>query len=309
MTKPVFCLMGPTAIGKTDLACELSMGLPLEIINVDSSLMYQELNIGAAKPEADILKRYPHHLVNCCSLSQVYSVANFCRDANSLIQEIWARDHYPLLVGGTMMYFHALQQGLAQLPQASAEIREELLNCAQLLGWQAMHDRLFQVDAVAAAKIHPHDKQRILRGLEIYHITGKPWSQWLSNQQSLPDTQWVNMALLPDPREWLHQRIATRLNQMLELGLLDEVQYILGLPDLNLEHPALKSVGYRQAITFLQDADTSNWSEKILFATRQLAKRQMTWIRGYENKHIFLCPDVEIKVKILALMQEILDNS
>lgn len=309
MKKIAFCLMGPTAIGKTDLACGLTLQIPLEIINVDSSLMYQELNIGAAKPEPAVLKQFPHHLVNCCQLKDIYSVAEFKQDVMVLVQEIWARGRIPLLVGGTMMYFHALQQGLASLPEASLEIRQSLLLQTQSQGLQAMHAKLMQVDPVAGQRIHPHDQQRILRGLEIFQLTGKPWSEQLENTQSTNDIFWHNFALMPEPRIWLHQRIEQRLNLMVKQGFLDEVKQILAIPNLNLDHPALRSVGYRQAIAYLNGHLSSDeWQEKALFATRQLAKRQMTWIRGFANKNVFLCPDDEIQLKIVALMQEILDN-
>lgn len=309
MKKIAFCLMGPTAIGKTDLACALTVHLPLEIINVDSSLMYQELNIGAAKPEASILQAFPHHLVNCCSLKDIYSVAEFKQDVMALMQEIFNKGRIPLLVGGTMMYFHALQQGLAALPQASQELRQSFLLQAEQKGWQAMHAQLAQVDPIAAQKIHPNDQQRILRGLEIYQLTGKPWTTLIEQEHSSSDIQWYNLALMPEPRKWLHQRIEQRLSLMVEQGFIQEVEHILSLPDLNLEHPALRSVGYRQAIAFLKgQLQAHEWQEKALFATRQLAKRQMTWIRGFDNKIVFLCPDDKIQSKIVALMQEILDN-
>jgi tRNA dimethylallyltransferase len=311
MTKHVFCLMGPTAIGKTDLACELTLSLPLEIINVDSSLMYKELNIGAAKPSDDVLTRFPHHLVNCSELSHIYSVAEFCKDVSRLKEEIWQRGHYPLLVGGTMMYFHALQTGLAKLPETNEKIRIDLTQQAMEKGWQFMHEQLYIIDPNSAKRIHPNDRQRILRGLEIYVLSGKTWTQWLQESgQSFDDTQWHNIAMMPDPRSWLHERIEQRLEIMIQQGFLNEVKHILALPSINLEHPALRSVGYRQAISFLLGLDTEqDWQLKALYATRQLAKRQITWLRGFEQKKVFLSPDQQIQIKILAWIKEILDNN
>jgi len=311
MSKHVFCLMGPTAIGKTDLACELSLSLPLEIINVDSSLMYKELNIGAAKPSDEVLSRFPHHLINCCGLSEIYSVAEFCKDVTRLKAEIWRRGRYPLLVGGTMMYFHALQTGLAKLPETNETIRLDLSQQAEVVGWQFMHQQLEKIDPHSAKRIHPNDRQRILRGLEIYFSSQKTWTEWLQESgKTMDDTQWHNIALMPDQRSWLHERIEQRLHMMICQGFLQEVQHILALPSINIEHPALRSVGYRQAITFLMEQDEKqNWPLKALYATRQLAKRQITWLRGFEQKTVFLCPDPQIQVKILDWIKEILDNN
>jgi tRNA dimethylallyltransferase len=311
MSKHVFCLMGPTAIGKTDLACELGLRLPLEIINVDSSLMYKELNIGAAKPTDEVLAQFPHHLVNCCELSTVYSVAEFCKDVNRLKAEIWKRGRYPLLVGGTMMYFHALQTGLAKLPETNEKIRVDLSKQAETHGWQHMHQLLEKIDSNSAKRIHPNDRQRILRGLEIYFSSGKTWTEWLQESgQTFDDTQWHNIALMPEPRSWLHERIAQRLNLMMQQGFLNEVQHILSMSSIDIEHPALRSVGYRQAIAFLMGQDSEeNWPLKALYATRQLAKRQMTWLRGFDQKTVFLCPDQQIQAKILDWIKEILDNN
>lgn len=306
----VFALMGPTAIGKTDLACELSLEFPIEIINVDSSLMYKELNIGAAKPSPKILEAYPHHLVNCCDLSQVYSVAQFCEDAKHITQDIHARGRIPLFVGGTMMYFQVLQQGLSVLPETSSEIRKHLLEEAESQGWDFLHERLKQVDLESGRRIHPHDKQRILRGLEIFLVSGRPWSELIAQERPKPDYQWINMALMPEPRAWLHDRIHQRLEIMIQHGFLQEVEQILRLPNVNVDHPALKSVGYRQAIHYLmQGKIDKEWQQKILYATRQLAKRQLTWLRGFEPKNIFCCPDEQMKTKIIALMRKLLDNN
>jgi tRNA dimethylallyltransferase len=309
MSQLVFCLMGPTAIGKTDLACQLTTQLPVEIINVDSSLMYKELNIGAAKPSQDVLQRFPHHLVNCCDLSQTYSVAQFCDDVQALCEQIITRGRYPLLVGGTMMYFKALQQGLAKLPTADESIRQALVKEAEIKGLAYLHAALFEFDPESAQRLHPNDYQRVLRAHEIYRVSGVSWSDWLRNQKTEKTYDWVNLVMLPEPREWLHQRIALRLEQMIQEGFLAEVQAILETPNVNLEHSALRSVGYRQAIAFLQGLDTEQeWPLKALYATRQLAKRQITWLRSFNDAHVFLQPNPEILQEIVALIHKILDN-
>jgi len=308
MKPNVFCLLGPTAIGKTDLACELTLEFPFELINVDSSLVYKELNIGAAKPSAEILKQYPHHLINCCDLTQVYSVAQFCHDVEQLIQQIYQRGHYPLLVGGTMMYYHALQHGLANLPPSDAEIRTKLIAEAEQTGWDKLYEKLQAIDPISAGRLHVNDKQRILRGLEIHALSGKSWSDWLVQTKQSQQFSWHNFVLLPEPRAWLHERIALRLTNMIASGFLEEVETILAMPNINLEHPALKSVGYRQAISYLLVKEDKHWIDKILFATRQLAKRQMTWLRSMEPKNEFYCPNKENKIRMIALIKKILDN-
>jgi len=300
-----FCLMGPTAIGKTDLACELSEHFPVELISVDSTMVYQELNIGAAKPSAAMLAKYPHHLVNCCNLSEIYSVADFHQDVLDLIPKIWSRGHYPLLVGGTMMYFKALQQGLSVLPSASKEVRQKITQDAHQYGWPELHARLAQIDPIAAARIHPHDQQRIMRGLEIYDVSGRTWTEALQKKPRSAEILWTNLAIIPTHREELHRRIGIRLLEMKKMGLLDEVKDILAKPYLLSEHPALKSVGYRQAIEYVLANNDKDWLELALYATRQLAKRQITWLRGFEDKQVF---DENNLHKVMALMKELLDN-
>jgi tRNA dimethylallyltransferase len=310
MIKNVFCLMGPTAIGKTDLACLLSDAFPFELVNVDSSLIYQELNIGAAKPSPEVLEKYPHHLVNRCQLTEIYSVADFCDDAHRICEEIFSRGRYPLLVGGTMMYFNAFQQGLAKLPSASPEIREQLLARASIVGFQTLHEELSQFDLETAKRIHANDQQRILRAHEIYLQTGRTWSSWLKEHEKQNDFNFHNFALFPEPRAWLHQNIALRFLQMLEAGFLKEVENILQIPDINLDHPALRSVGYRQAIMFLNGELTlEEWPEKAIAATRQLAKRQMTWLRSFTNKDEFFQPNERILQEIIDCVKKILDNN
>jgi tRNA dimethylallyltransferase len=309
MMKNVFCLMGPTAIGKTDLACLLSEEFPFELVNVDSSLVYQELNIGAAKPSPEVLAKYPHHLVNRCHINEIYSVADFCQDAQSICEDILSRGRYPLLVGGTMMYFNAFQQGLAKLPSASPEIREQLLAKAAIVGFQTLHEELAQFDSETANRIHANDQQRILRAHEIYLQTGKNWSSWLKDHEKQNDFMFHNLALFPEPRSWLHQRIAQRFEQMLQEGFLKEVENILQMSNIHLDHPALRSVGYRQAIMFLKgDLTVDEWPEKAIVATRQLAKRQMTWLRSFSVKHEFFQPNAHILQEIIDCIKKILDN-
>lgn len=309
MKPAVFCLMGPTAIGKTELACLLSDEFPFELVNVDSSLVYQELNIGAAKPDRDQLNRYPHYLVDICDLQTVYSVAQFCEDVHRICYEILARGRYPLLVGGTMMYFHAFQHGLAKLPEASQTIREKVNAYVAERGLQAMYDELVVFDPISAARIHPHDQQRLTRAFEIYWQSGQTWSSLLQDTHFQQPFDCHHLALFPEPRSWLHERISLRFHQMIDQGFIEEVQSILKTPNVNLEHPALRSVGYRQAIMYLQgELDAALWQEKAIAATRQLAKRQMTWLRSFENRVDFFQPSVNIFKEIVACIQKILDN-
>jgi tRNA dimethylallyltransferase len=254
--------------------------------------------------------RYPHYLINRCDLSEIYSVAQFCEEAKSICENILSRGNIPLLVGGTMMYFHAFQQGLAKLPESSSVIREQLIEQAQHTGWIKMHETLMQFDPETAHRVHPNDQQRILRAFEIYVQSGKSWSDWLKEAHESHDFQFHHLALFPDPRSWLHQRIGFRFEQMLSQGFLEEVQNILANSNIDLQHPALRSVGYRQAMMYLQgELDKSAWVEKAITATRQLAKRQMTWLRSFEGRFDFFQPNPLILQEIVACVQKILDNN
>ena len=289
MDKPVICLMGPTASGKTALACELVTRLPCEIISVDSAMIYRGMDIGTAKPDSHTLARAPHHLIDILDPTDSYSAAQFCEDTRQLCDAIHRRNKIPLLVGGTMMYFHALQQGLSALPEANVQVREQLLQQAAIHGWDYMHQRLMEIDPIAGERIHPHDTQRIQRALEVYAVTGQSLSARFHDTSILPSTfQYVNILLQPSNRAVLHARIGLRFEQMLMDGLIDEVDRLLAQWQLTIAHPALRCVGYRQVHAYLQDAyDYDTLREKGCAATRQLAKRQLTWLRHWPNGHRF----------------------
>jgi tRNA dimethylallyltransferase len=284
MFEQVVCLMGPTASGKTAIALELIHHFPCEIVSVDSAMVYQGMDIGTAKPDADLLARAPHHLIDCCPPNQAYSAAEFCTAATRVINDIQQRQHLPLLVGGTMMYFRALQQGLSALPSADPTVRAELAQQQPAV----LHARLQQVDPVAAQRIHPHDTQRIQRALEVYLLTEKPLSAHLSDTLSDSPLHYVNLGLFPQRRAWLHQRIEERLHIMLAQGFLAEVASLVQQWQLTSEHPSMRSVGYRQALAYLQgEIDYPTFCAKVLAATRQLAKRQLTWLRSWPEIQYF----------------------
>jgi tRNA dimethylallyltransferase len=275
-------LMGPTASGKTALACALSERFAVGLISVDSALVYRGLDIGSAKPDAATLARYPHALIDIRDPAQPYSAADFSADAQLAMQGLSDAGRIPLLVGGTGLYFRALQRGLSGLPQADAQVRAQLAEAAAAIGWQGMHRRLAEQDPAAAARIKPGDTQRIQRALEVIALTGQPLSaqQQGGRAQTFP---WrvLKLALLPQDRAPLHARIAQRFEQMLRQGLLDEVRALRGRGDLNPDLPALRAVGYRQAWEHLDGRyDAGQLRERGIFATRQLAKRQITWLRG-----------------------------
>lgn len=310
MPEILFCLMGPTASGKTALAGELIKHFPFEIISVDSAMIYREMNIGTAKPTWEELLQVPHHLIDILDPPESYSAAQFCTDVLTLSRAIYTRGKIPLLVGGTMMYFNALQQGLSTLPQANETIRASLLQQAAQFGWIYLHQQLAQIDPLSAAKIHPNDTQRIQRALEVYQITGKPLSTFWSEQKETSTYQFVNLILFPEDRAWLHTRIALRFEQMLEQGFVNEVERLLQKWQLSPTCPAMRSVGYRQVFDYLAgDFDYETLRHKGIVATRQLAKRQLTWLRHWEAATFFACENPATVSEIMALINEILDNT
>ena len=302
--------MGPTASGKTALACELITRFPFEIISVDSAMIYRGMDIGTAKPTAAELRAAPHHLIDILDPPQSFSAAQFCEAVQELIPAIVQRGNIPLLVGGTMMYFQALQQGLAVLPDADEALRGRLLAEAQELGWEAMHARLQLVDPLSAARIHPNDSQRIQRALEVFHLSGQPMSSRLAEEGPDVNFSFVNLLLMPEDRAWLHARIAQRFQLMLEQGFLDEVAHLQASWALPPACPAMRCVGYRQALDYLAGRDDyARFCDKGIAATRQLAKRQLTWLRHWKDATAFACDKEESRDEIIAKITEILDNT
>ncbi|MDH5599726.1 MAG: tRNA (adenosine(37)-N6)-dimethylallyltransferase MiaA [Gammaproteobacteria bacterium] len=279
------CIMGPTASGKTDLAIFLTEHFPFEIISVDSAMVYRGLDIGSAKPSAEELAKAPHRLIDVVDPLQVYSAAQFRHDALIEMETIVKAGRIPLLVGGTMLYFRALLQGLSELPAADDATRQKLEHEAEELGWERMHQRLSEVDPEAAARIHPNDPQRIQRALEVFEVTGTAMSQLQKEQKAVPiPYQVLKIALLPSDRAVLHQRIEQRFEQMLQQGLIEEVKALLERGDLHEDLPAIRAVGYRQVWDYLHGRiDYNEMKERGVIATRQLAKRQFTWLRSEKD--------------------------
>ena len=282
---PALFIMGPTAAGKTDLAIEIAKRYPVEIISVDSALVYRGMNIGTAKPDADILKCYPHHLVDIIEPTDAYSVGEFRQDALKLMAEITAKGKIPLLVGGTMLYFKALQQGLSDLPVADPLIRERLNAEAEQYGLAHLHERLAKIDPVSAKRIHINDPQRLQRALEVYEVTGKSLTELTQQreQQPLP-YRVIKLILSPFDRSVLHQRIEHRYKNMIEQGFIDEVKKMFERVDCHPDLPSIRAVGYRQAWSYLSNEyDNDTFIDKSIIATRQMAKRQLTWLRAQDD--------------------------
>lgn len=277
----VLFLMGPTAAGKTAAAIDLVEQFPFDIVSVDSALVYRGLDIGTAKPVTAELARAPHHLIDIAEPNEAYSAGKFRRDALKAVAQIRAKGAVPLLVGGTMLYFRAYEQGLATLPQSKPEIRAEIDARADKLGWPALHTELAVSDPRAAARIHPNDAQRIQRALEVYQLTGRPISE-LQNQSHRPsgDETIYRIAWCP-PRKVLYENCENRLNSMIEKGFLDELRVLYGRGDLTATHPAIRAVGYRQFWEYLDGQVSFEQAKtRALVATRHLVKRQLTWLRG-----------------------------
>ena len=291
---PVICLTGPTASGKTELALQLADRLPCELVSVDSALIYRGMDIGTAKPDAATLAAYPHHLVDILDPAEAYSAARFRDDAIELLASIVSRGRIPLLVGGTMLYFKALAGGLASMPSADQSVRQGIAALADQQGWPAVHAELAKVDPVAAQRIHPNDPQRIQRAYEVYLVSGVPLTAWHERQArekaetsapahyKLPYTM-HHMAIAPAERHVLHDRIAQRFTLMLEQGFVQEVEALYARGDLDTTMPSVRAVGYRQVWDYLEGKlSYQDMVERGIIATRQLAKRQFTWLRGWD---------------------------
>ncbi|WP_411386343.1 tRNA (adenosine(37)-N6)-dimethylallyltransferase MiaA [Pseudomonas sp. MPB03] len=294
---PAIFLMGPTAAGKTDLAIELTKVLPCELISVDSALVYRGMDIGTAKPSKELLAEFPHRLIDILDPAEAYSAADFRRDALQAMAEITARGKIPLLVGGTMLYYKALVDGLADMPAADPEVRAQIEEEAARLGWQALHEQLAVIDPESAARIHPNDPQRLSRALEVYRVSGQSMTALRQRQtaqsteaaasglQQLPYTV-ANLAIAPANRQVLHRRIEQRFTLMLEQGFIDEVVALRERSDLHAGLPSIRAVGYRQVWDYLDGKLTSaEMQERGIIATRQLAKRQFTWLRSWTDLH------------------------
>lgn len=283
--RPVVLVMGPTGAGKTDLALELADRFPVEIVSVDSAMVYRGLDVGSSKPPPDVLARYPHHLVDILDPLQSYSAGQFVRDARYAIDDIHARGKVPLLVGGTMLYFRALRRGLAELPTADPQIRADIDAEGARVGWPAMHAALADVDPRAAAKIQPNDAQRIQRALEVFRLTGRPLSEiQAATVPPDPRLKFAAIAWVPGDRERLYAGIEARFHRMMSQGLLDEVRMLYGRGDLHDRLPAIRSVGYRQLWEHLAGADALESAvQRAIVATRHLARRQLIWLRSEEE--------------------------
>lgn len=280
--------MGPTASGKTDLAVSLVEQGLCEIISVDSALIYKGMDIGTAKPDAELLARAPHRLIDICEPTESYSAAEFREDALAEMADIVKSGKVPLLVGGTMMYYKVLREGIADLPEANEPLRQRLEAEALSKGWDVLHQRLAKVDAVSAARIHPNDPQRLVRALEVYELTGKTLTElWQQQKQHAANNfpyRVLNLAISPADRKVLHQRIEQRFKIMLQQGFLEEVEMLRSRGDLHLKLPSMRSVGYRQAWQYLDgEYDYDEMVDRGIFATRQLAKRQITWLRSWTD--------------------------
>jgi len=281
---PVICLMGPTASGKTALAMALHDALPCDIISVDSALVYKGMDIGTAKPTVEELAKYPHALINLIDVTKSYSAADFCRDALAEIAKIRAKGRIPLLVGGTMMYFKSLIEGISPLPEANADIRATIEAQAKELGWQAVHQMLAEVDPIAAKRIHENDPQRITRALEVFRITGNTLSQLTEIKGDRLGGDVLQFAITPSDRKVLHQRIELRFKQMIAQNFEQEVVKLKGRDDLHADLPSIRCVGYRQMWQYLNnEVDHDEMVFRGVCATRQLAKRQLTWLRNWPN--------------------------
>ena len=320
MLKPI-ALVGPTASGKTAAAMAIAERIPLEIISIDSALVYRGMDIGTAKPSAQERQQVAHHLIDIREPTQTYNAADFVNDAEQLIADIQSRGKLPLLVGGTMLYLKALQDGIDDLPKTDSAIRETIETRAKANGWPAMHEELRKIDPATASRLAPNDAQRISRALEVWHISGKSLTAWfeegaqkrLGARQSFASRNKLDViSLEPNDRSWLHQRIEQRFDAMLAAGFLDEMQTLRERGDLNPDLPSMRCVGYRQAWEQLDAMQLqANSSQEMLArlketavaATRQLAKRQLTWLRSMPARHIIACDSADLTAQALTLVQ------
>ena len=281
---PVIAIMGPTASGKTGLALDIAAKVESEVISVDSALVYKGMDIGTAKPTQEEQAGVVHHLIDIIDPAQSYSVSQFVNDTNALIGDILARGKVPILAGGTMMYFNALINGISPLPKSDEKIRDEITQQAQRLGWSKLHDELRGVDPISGERIHPNDPQRITRALEVYRSTGKTLTHWQQQEGEKCPYNIAQFAIAPADRAVLHERIATRFDIMLEQGFEKEVVKLYERSDLHEDLPSIRSVGYRQMWQYLDgQLSYAEMRERGIIATRQLAKRQLTWLRGWEQ--------------------------
>jgi tRNA dimethylallyltransferase len=280
---PVIFLMGPTASGKTELAISLVKNSACEIISVDSAMIYRGMNIGTAKPSAEELSVAPHHLIDIRNPDESYSVAEFCHDANHLIDDIHARKKIPLLVGGTILYFHALEFGLSKLPAADEQLRLQMNSIGEQEGWHVLHQKLAQVDPESAAKIHQNDAQRIQRALEVFELTGVKLSSYHADKDPVrSDISIINLGLFPEDRSQLHKNIAHRFDAMVQAGAIEEFKSLRRQWTLSRHMPSMRCIGYRQLWSYLENEITQEeMRDQAVAATRQLAKRQLTWLRHY----------------------------
>lgn len=296
----VIMLMGPTGTGKTQLALELAASLPLEIISVDSALVYQDMNIGTAKPAKAVLAQTPHHLVDIISPEKNYSAAEFLVAANQAIQRVEAKGKIPLLVGGTMLYFKAFLEGLAEIPAVPQEIRAKLQSQAISEGLASLYAKLSEIDPLTAQRLHANDAQRILRALEVYQASGKPLSYWLeSAKQTKPTQPSLQLSLVPEDRSVLHTVLAQRFQAMLAEGFIDEVKALQAKYQLTAETSSMRCVGYRQIWQYLAgQINYTTMCETSIAASRQLAKRQLTWLRSWPQHQQFAAYEIETLTKI-----------
>jgi len=303
---PAIFLMGPTASGKTALAVALAKQFQTEIISVDSVLVYKGMDIGTAKPTLEERQGIPHHLIDILDPAEAYSTGSFRKSALELMNDITARGKVPILTGGTMLYFNSLFNGLAELPEADPEIRAKLDQELSTNGKEAMHERLKSIDPESAQRIHPNDPQRVQRALEVYEISGKPITRFFSEaQQSTIPYKKIKIIVAPEHRKQLHEKIASRFRLMIEQGLIDEVKALYNRGDLTVDMPAIRAVGYRQTWSYLEgEYDLDTLIEKGIIATRQLAKRQFTWLRRETDAISFISSETELVSKVLKHIKQ-----